>query len=59
MEEIYLNCVLMNNNEVIFLGKSIGFVKDSDIKKYAINAPLTREAIEVAKDTEPEKFATL
>lgn len=59
MQEIYLNCVLMNSGEVMFLGKSVGFVKNAYIKKYALDALLLREAIEVAKDTMPDKFSTL
>lgn len=34
IEPIYLNCVLMNNNEVIFNGKSLGFVSDEDLQKW-------------------------
>lgn len=32
---IYLECVLMENNEVIFLGKSLGVLTEEQIKKYA------------------------
>lgn len=35
IEPIYLNCVLMNNNEIIFSGKSLGFVTDEEIQKWA------------------------
>lgn len=35
IEPIYLNCVLMNNNEIIFNGKSLGFITDEDIQKWA------------------------
>ena len=34
IQSIYLNCVLMSNNEVIFCGKSLGFVTDEQLKKW-------------------------
>ena len=34
IQPIYLNCVLMSNNEVIFCGKSLGFVTDEQLKKW-------------------------
>ncbi len=34
IQPIYLNCVLMGNNEVIFCGKSLGFVTDEQLKKW-------------------------
>lgn len=32
---IYLNCILMANNELIFCGKSLGFITDEELKKWA------------------------
>lgn len=32
---IYLKCVLMGNNEIIFCGKSLGFVTEEELKKWA------------------------
>lgn len=34
IQPIYLNCVLMSNNEVIFCGKSLCFVSDEQLKKW-------------------------
>lgn len=34
IQPIYLNCVLMDNNEIIFCGKSLGFVTDEQLKKW-------------------------
>lgn len=34
MQIVYLNCVLMANKEIIFHGKSLGFLTDEEIKKY-------------------------
>lgn len=38
IEPVYLNCVLMNNNEIIFNGKSLGFVSDEEIEKWGYTA---------------------
>lgn len=35
IQPIYLECVLMGNDEVIFLGKSLGVLTEEQIKKYA------------------------
>lgn len=35
IEPIYLNCILMDNNEIIFNGKSLGFVSEEDLQKWA------------------------
>lgn len=35
IQPIYLNCVLMGNNEVIFCGKSLGFLTEEQLKKWA------------------------
>lgn len=35
IQPIYLNCVLMGNNEIIFCGKSLGFLTDAELKKWA------------------------
>lgn len=35
IQPIYLNCVLMKNNEVIFCGKSLGFLTEEQLKKWA------------------------
>lgn len=35
IQPIYLECLLMANNEVIFLGKSLGVLNEEQIKKYA------------------------
>ena len=35
IEPIYLNCVLMNNNEIIFNGKSLGFITEEELQKWA------------------------
>lgn len=35
IQPIYLNCVLMENNEVIFCGKSLGFLTEEQLKKWA------------------------
>ena len=32
---IYLNCILMANNEIIFCGKSLGVLTEEQIKKWA------------------------
>lgn len=34
MKLVHLECVLMNNNEIIFNGRSLGFFKPEEIKKY-------------------------
>lgn len=34
IQPIYLNCVLMSNNEIIFCGKSLGFVTEEELKKW-------------------------
>lgn len=34
MKEIYLNCLLMDNNEILFLGKSVGFLTEQQKKKF-------------------------
>lgn len=34
IQPIYLNCILMDNNEIIFCGKSLGFVSDEQLKKW-------------------------
>lgn len=34
IQPIYLECILMGNNEVIFCGKSLGFVTDEELKKW-------------------------
>jgi len=34
IQPIYLNCILMENNEIMFDGKSLGFLTDEQIKKY-------------------------
>lgn len=34
IEPIYLNCILMGNNEIIFKGKSLGFVSDEDLQRW-------------------------
>lgn len=34
IQPIYLNCILMDNNEIIFCGKSLGFIKDEELKKW-------------------------
>ena len=35
IQPIYLECLLMANNEIIFLGKSYGVLTEEQIKKYA------------------------
>lgn len=35
IQPIYLECLLMANNEIIFLGKSLGVLNKEQIKKYA------------------------
>ena len=35
VQPIYLECLLMANNEIIFCGKSFGFLTEEQIKKYA------------------------
>ena len=35
LQPIYLNCILMANNEVIFCGKSLGFLTEEELKKWA------------------------
>ena len=35
IQPIYLECLLMANNEIIFLGKSLGVLTEEQIKKYA------------------------
>ena len=35
IQPIYLNCELMENNEVIFCGKSLGFLTEEQLKKWA------------------------
>jgi len=35
LQPIYLNCILMPNNEVIFCGKSLGFITEEELKKWA------------------------
>lgn len=32
IQPIYLNCILMANNEIIFCGKSLGFITDEELK---------------------------
>lgn len=34
IQPIYLNCILMANNELIFCGKSLGFIPDAELKKW-------------------------
>lgn len=34
IQPIYLNCILMGNNEIIFCGKSLGFITDAELKKW-------------------------
>ena len=34
IQPIYLNCVLMGNNEIVFCGKSLGFVTEEELKKW-------------------------
>lgn len=34
IQPIYLNCVLMSNNEIVFCGKSLGFVTEEELKKW-------------------------
>lgn len=34
IQPIYLNCILMANNELIFCGKSLGFITDEELKKW-------------------------
>lgn len=34
IQPIYLECLLMANNEVIFCGKSLGFLTEEQIKKW-------------------------
>ena len=34
IQPIYLNCILMGNNEVIFCGKSLGFIDSVDLQKW-------------------------
>lgn len=34
IQPIYLNCVLTATNEIIFCGKSLGFVTDEQVKKW-------------------------
>lgn len=34
IQPIYLNCILMANNELIFCGKSLGFITDAELKKW-------------------------
>lgn len=34
IEPIYLNCILMNNNEIIFNGKSLGFITEEELQKW-------------------------
>lgn len=34
IQPIYLNCILMGNNEIIFCGKSLGFVTEEQLKKW-------------------------
>ena len=35
VQPIYLNCILMANNEIIFCGKSLGVLTEEQIKKWA------------------------
>lgn len=34
IEPIYLNCVLMGNNEIIFNGRSLGFFTDEELQQW-------------------------
>ena len=34
IQPIYLNCILMGNNEIIFCGKSLGFIDSVDLQKW-------------------------
>lgn len=34
VQPIYLQCLLMANNEILFCGKSLGFITDEEIKKW-------------------------
>lgn len=34
VQPIYLQCLLMPNNEILFCGKSLGFITDEEIKKW-------------------------
>lgn len=38
MKLIKLECVLMDNKEVIFHGRSLGFLSDEEIEKYTEDA---------------------
>lgn len=35
IEPIYLHCILMDNNEIIFNGKSLGVLTNEEIEKWA------------------------
>lgn len=37
-KEIFLNCLLMDNGEVMFNGRSLGFLKKNEIEKYVISS---------------------
>lgn len=34
VQPIYLQCILMGNNEVIFHGRSLGFLKNDEIQNF-------------------------
>ena len=34
IQPIYLNCVLMGNNEILFCGRSLGFVTGEELEKW-------------------------
>lgn len=34
VQPIFLSCILMENNEILFCGKSLGFLTEEQIKKY-------------------------
>ena len=34
IQPIYLNCVLMENNEIIFCGRSLGFFTREELEKW-------------------------
>lgn len=36
MEHIRLDCVLMSNNELLFNGKSLGFITDEEKEKHVV-----------------------
>lgn len=45
MNIVYLECLLMDNNEILFKGKSLGFFNPEDLKKHAKTKEQLKEVL--------------